>query len=776
MSCNIRIPIQQIIDDVAEALSGRYISVDNPFLNEAVLTDTTLRGDITADTKARDALCGILQTCGITAVELEWLDKPLSAGLIAISQETAGGITVSWESLDALITGGIVGKVFAKDVLTDSGATQETVNTQLQAAVDDLPFVLGKLPSSFVTEPEQFDGEGQITQQLVNGRTVLAVSSIADMLTVKNKAGRVVTVSGAQGGTFVYDSTKSAINDGGYIFDGWVRQLQYPKVTPEMFGAKGDATTDDANAIRRCVASCVANKIKAIVFGGQYLINTPRVVGQETLLIMSPNISYIGIGGAEFIVGDDIPDKFHILAAVHSIITTADTGNVIVSGIKFTSKSDAANMSEYTSNLAIHTFGLNNVLIQNCTFDKLDLSNVIACGIRYEGVDYGSKVIIRDNKFLSVTAENVNNIDHSSIYMQAPNSFVVDNLFKSSTLQNRKVACGVECHASNLVVARNQIYGYSRGVWLAASPATILNCHVKDNIAHVSNHFVILTATSTGAVGKCSIEDNIVRCEHATTDMLYITYQGLLHTSGMLDPLGWMPSGEIVVRNNQLNIDLTHNASLAVIAHIDQFVSTNFVNNVVYGAVGGFNTNTMASSGFSGNVFYNQYTAAALNKDFFIQVNSDTFNDSQITDNIFYFASTNRPAYLIGMSTIAAGNFKGNNITNNRYGTGIKPNTDLFLPPAGLSLAGNKIDVGLYNVDLSIPALTVGEEVAKIQNVVQNVDGMYVYLDVVPDDRFYMLVDRGTASTSFINIRLKGLQATEAFTVPLKNVRVKSQV
>lgn len=105
MSCNISIPLQRIIDDVAEVLAGNYISVDNPFLNESVLTDTTFRGDITMDTEARNALCAILKTCGITAIELEWLDRPTVVGQVAISSTSLGEVVTTWENLKALVQG-----------------------------------------------------------------------------------------------------------------------------------------------------------------------------------------------------------------------------------------------------------------------------------------------------------------------------------------------------------------------------------------------------------------------------------------------------------------------------------------------------------------------------------------------------------------------------------------------------------------------------------------------------------------------------------------------
>ena len=151
MSCNISIPLQRIIDDVAEVLAGNYISVDNPFLNESVLTDTTFRGDITMDTEARNALCAILQTCGITAIELEWLDRPTVADMVAVSEVVAGEVVVSWKDLDTLITEGIVGKVQTTDVLDSLGVSQEEINTDIRNELGALPFEDGVLADTFVT-------------------------------------------------------------------------------------------------------------------------------------------------------------------------------------------------------------------------------------------------------------------------------------------------------------------------------------------------------------------------------------------------------------------------------------------------------------------------------------------------------------------------------------------------------------------------------------------------------------------------------------------------
>lgn len=73
MSCNISIPLQRIIDDVAEALSEGFIKSDNAILINAVFKDATLRGEVVLDSVARESLCAILSECGFNEEELAWL-------------------------------------------------------------------------------------------------------------------------------------------------------------------------------------------------------------------------------------------------------------------------------------------------------------------------------------------------------------------------------------------------------------------------------------------------------------------------------------------------------------------------------------------------------------------------------------------------------------------------------------------------------------------------------------------------------------------------------
>lgn len=75
------------------------------------------------------------------------------------------------------------------------------------------------------------------------------------------------------GGTFVYDSTKATINDGGIIINGWLRQ-DTKQIFVNYFGTKGDGVTNDSPAFQKAVDYCEKNQIKTLHIGnGDYLLN-----------------------------------------------------------------------------------------------------------------------------------------------------------------------------------------------------------------------------------------------------------------------------------------------------------------------------------------------------------------------------------------------------------------------------------------------------------------------------------------------------------------------
>lgn len=95
---------------------------------------------------------------------------------------------------------------------------------------------------------------GKATQKQIND----GLDSIAQLLSIQEpRSGMRVYVKSYYtglnkgGGLFVYDSSKSTVNDGGAILNGWVR-LDVETVTPFMFGARGDNSTDDYDSFFKC--------------------------------------------------------------------------------------------------------------------------------------------------------------------------------------------------------------------------------------------------------------------------------------------------------------------------------------------------------------------------------------------------------------------------------------------------------------------------------------------------------------------------------------------
>jgi len=113
---------------------------------------------------------------------------------------------------------------------------------------------------------------GEVTQKKIND----GLDSIAQLLSIKNpRAGMRVYVKsyhagkGKGGGTFVYDSTKATVNDGGMVINGWVRQISHAYLNVTNFGAKGDGVTNDYPAFK-----AVADYVKNTNFKG-YTIHLP---------------------------------------------------------------------------------------------------------------------------------------------------------------------------------------------------------------------------------------------------------------------------------------------------------------------------------------------------------------------------------------------------------------------------------------------------------------------------------------------------------------------
>lgn len=135
--------------------------------------------------------------------------------------------------------------------------------------IDELPpFEGGVLADTFVVV------DGTLSQRTINK----GLESIADLSTINNpKDGLRVYVKsyhaglGKGGGYFTYDSSGVSINDGGMVFNGWVRDNKQKTVLD--YGAKADGVSDDRDAIQRALESLVSGETLYIPDGDYKIVN-----------------------------------------------------------------------------------------------------------------------------------------------------------------------------------------------------------------------------------------------------------------------------------------------------------------------------------------------------------------------------------------------------------------------------------------------------------------------------------------------------------------------
>ena len=139
-------------------------------------------------------------------------------------------------------------------------------------------FVLLSVQNSRVTDNYVYNIDGIALRDTV----IQSVDSISALADITKTNGRKIYVASYYaglkkgGGVFVYDSSKAAINDGGIIINGWVRQ-DFVIVNPYMFGAYGDWDAynqvghDDTVAVQKCF-DYIANNVQSVRVGGSPVV------------------------------------------------------------------------------------------------------------------------------------------------------------------------------------------------------------------------------------------------------------------------------------------------------------------------------------------------------------------------------------------------------------------------------------------------------------------------------------------------------------------------
>ena len=240
---------------------------------------------------------------------------------------------------------------------------------------------------------------------VTSDQIVVAVETINDFPANAETGDTVIVKDNNRGGTFIYDATKSAVNNGGTVFNGWARQYD-GAVNVKWFGAKGDGLTNDLTSVQNALyyirstqdisSSWYSDKVDSrLLFPvGTYLIN-------GTLLTIG-NITFCG-DGANIISDNDentpVFETAYISAGVwtsnaslpvntllNDAVTNLKFENLTFSGISYIFKLRGAIWQNHISKCSFYYCGV-VVTANNCFyFNYLDIMVTGTKGALFDNV------------------------------------------------------------------------------------------------------------------------------------------------------------------------------------------------------------------------------------------------------------------------------------------------------------------------------------------------------------------------------------------------------
>ncbi|QGM27272.1 hypothetical protein [Acinetobacter towneri] len=320
--------------------------------------------------------------------------------------------------------------------------------------------------ASFVT----YNGQ---TQKKIND----GLESVAAMLAIGTPINgtRVYVKSyhaGLQkgGGWFVYDSSKSSVNDGGVTINGWVRQIT-DRVTPCMFGAYADDSTNDVEYIQAGINFAITHK-KILDFEGRsYCVKketyTPSLL--QPFLTINGDIELVGNNATVRIDQSNAPAASKIMTLFQLLRKPEDLtkftksiGKIHIHGFNFDGGFDYDNEVDHATVqdtkkcqfLRVFEVIYDELDIRASSFRRFAQQNVITVGFSDQFKTYGlaKKTQISGNLFY----DNGLLADMSTLYLMSDDTTVSEsNRFEQPIGREQYCRCAIELHGTKAKVTGN---------------------------------------------------------------------------------------------------------------------------------------------------------------------------------------------------------------------------------------------------------------------------------------------------------------------------------
>jgi len=299
--------------------------------------------------------------------------------------------------------------------------------------------------------------------------------------------------------------------------DSFTTQLADIAINIEQFGAKpNDPLFDNALPIQNTIdyAYSLGGGNVLIPKGTFYLSSVQGI--QSNMITPKPNVNIIGLGRQSILKVKNgmngVGTKFNVIRHTSDNVVT-EINNVIFKD--FTIDENGINnlipSGEFKDNVAIGIWKGKNIIIDNVQVLDNPGRQTFSLGANISPHSVENVIICNCNTSLTSRDVNTFQTDHSTIYLQANNVFVSNNIINSDRFT------AIETHSSNANYNNNIIKKCSTAFNIVATVTDNVNSFITKNIIENASRFCIFWSESGFELSNTNINDNVIRISSNST-------------------------------------------------------------------------------------------------------------------------------------------------------------------------------------------------------------------------------------------------------------------